>query len=141
MNYREFKQKQENEANQYTEGKIYFAFGFSETEVKEKLDKQGVNGAEVVGIGAGAYVLKECYDDVLRFFDKQAKELKEYTLNNLNDVLTYEFANYEIEISLSYTYRSFLIEVLGFSEKEIEENKTEINRAIQDYKKDFYEHN
>jgi len=141
LNYLEFKKKQEEKANEFTKGKIYFAFGTSEEEVKTKLEAQGVNVENIVGVGAGTYILKECYDDVLKFFDKQAKEFKEFTLNNLHDVLTYEFANHELEISLSYSYRSFLTEWVGLTEEEIEENKDEINKAIADYRTDFYKHN
>ena len=141
MNYREFKQKQEEEANQFTKGKIFFAFGTSEEEVKTKLEEEGVSVEEVVGVGAGTYILKKYYDDVLKFFDKQGKEFKEFTLNNLHDVLTYEFANYELEISLSYSYKSFLTEHIGLTEEEIDENKDEIKKAIADYKDDFYKHN
>lgn len=141
MNYREFKQKQEEEANQFTKGKIFFAFGTSEEEVKTKLEEEGVSVEEVVGVGAGTYILKKYYDDVLKFFDKQGKEFKEFTLNNLHDVLTYEFANYELEISLSYSYKSFLTEHIGLTEEEIDENKEEIKKAIADYKDDFYKHN
>ena len=142
MNYREFKQKQEEEANAFIDGKMFFAFGTTEQEVKDKLKNDyGVDASEVVGVGAGTYILKESYEEVLKFFDKQAKELKEFTLNNLNDVLTYEFANHELEISLSYSYRSFLTEWVGLSEEEIDDNKEEINRAIKDYREDFYKHN
>ena len=142
MDYREFKAKQEEEANSFTNGKMFFSFGATEEEVKRKLkENYNVNAEDVVGIGAGTYILKDSYEDVLKFFDKQAKELKEFTLNNLNDVLTYEFANHELEISLSYSYRSFLIQWVGLTEEEIEANKEEINKAIQDYKEDFYKHN
>ena len=141
MNYKEFKEEQEKKTKEFTEGKLFFAFGTSEEEVKTKLEKQGVSVENVVGIGAGGQILKEYYDDVLTFFEKQSKELKEFTLNNLHDVLTYEFANHELEISLSYSYRSFLTEWIGFTEAEIEENKEEIDKAIADYKEDFYKYN
>ena len=141
MNYKEFKEEQEKKANEFTEGKLFFAFGTTEEQVKTKLEKQCVSVENVVGIGAGGYILKEYYDDVLKFFDKQSKELKEFTLNNLNEVLVYEFANYELEISLSYSYKTFLTSVLGFTEAEIEKNKDEINKAIADYKEEFYKYN
>ena len=141
LNYLEFKEEQEKKANECIDGKVYFAFGTSKEEVKTKLEEQGVSVENVVGIGAGGYILKECYDDVLKFFVKQSKELKEFTLNNLNEALVCEFANYELEISLSYSYKTFLTDVLGFTEAEIEENKDEINKAIADYKEDFYKYN
>ena len=59
----------------------------------------------------------------------------------MHDVLTYEFANYELEVSLSYSYKSFLTEHIGLTEEEIDENKDEIKKAIADYKDDFYKHN
>lgn len=141
MTYTEFKKAQEEKANEFTKDKMFFAFGTSEDEVKAKLEEQGVDANDVVGVGAGTYILKDSYDDVMKFFDNQGKEFKEYTLNNLNDVLTYEFANHELEISLSYSYRSFLTEWVGLTDEEIEENKDEIKKAIADYRKDFYEHN
>lgn len=142
MNYREFKAKQEEEANEFTESKLFFVFGTTEEEVKRKLKEEyNVEASEVVGIGAGTYIRKVDYNEVMKFFDKQAKEFKEFSLANLYDVLTYEMANHELEISLSYSYRSFLTEWLGFTEAEIEENKDEINKAIADYKEDFYKYN
>ena len=50
-------------------------------------------------------------------------------------------ANHELEISLSYSYRSFLTDWLGLTEEEIEDNKEEIEKAIKDYRIDFYKHN
>ena len=142
MNYREFKAKQEEEANEFTEDKLYFVFGTSEEEVRRKLKEEyNVEAEDVVGIGAGTYIKKENYTDVMKFFDKQAKEFKEFTLANLYDVLTYEMANHELEISLSYSYRSFLTDWLGLTEEEIEDNKEEIEKAIKDYRIDFYKHN
>ena len=140
LNYLEFKKQQEEKANEFTDGKIYFAFGTSE-EVKTKLEEQGVSVEDVVGIGAGGYILRECYDDVLKFFVKQSKDLKEFTLKHLNEALMYEFANYELEISISYTYKTFLTNVLGFTEAEIVANRPEIDKAIADYKEDFYKYN
>jgi len=142
MNYREFKEEQEKKANEFTEGKLFFAFGTTEEEVKRKLKEDyNVESSEVVGIGAGTYIKKENYKEVMQFFDQQAKEFKEFSLANLYDVLTYEMANHELEISLSYSYRSFLTDWLGLTEEEIEDNKEEIEKAIKDYRIDFYKHN
>ena len=142
MNYKEFKEEQEKKANEFTEGKLFFAFGTTEEEVKRKLKEDyNVESSEVVGIGAGTYIKKENYKEVMQFFDQQAKEFKEFSLANLYDVLTYEMANHELEISLSYSYRSFLTDWLGLTEEEIEDNKEEIEKAIKDYRIDFYKHN
>lgn len=142
MNYREFKKEQERKANEFTEDKLFFAFGTTEEEVKRKLKEEyNVESSEVVGIGAGTYIKKENFNEVMQFFDQQAKEFKEFSLANLYDVLTYEMANHELEISLSYSYRSFLTDWLGLTEEEIEDNKEEIEKAIKDYRIDFYKHN
>lgn len=141
MTYEELLKQHKEEANSFTDDKLFFAFGTTENEVKSKLEEQGVKVDDIVGIGAGGYIKKEYYNDLLIMMDRQAKELKEYTLNNLNEVLTHEFANYELEINFDYSYRTFLIDVLGFTEKEIEDNKDEINKAINDYRTEFYKHN
>lgn len=142
MNYKEFKEEQEKKANEFTEGKLFFAFGTTEEVVKRKLKEDyNVESSEVVGIGAGTYIKKEDFNEIMQFFDQQAKEFKEFSLANLYDVLTYEMANHELEISLSYSYRSFLTDWLGLTEEEIEANKEEIDKAIADYRKEFYEHN
>ena len=142
MNYIEFKKLKEEEANEFTKDKLFFALGFSEEEVRRKLKEEyNVEAEDVVGIGAGAYILKDSYNDVMKFFDKQAKEFKEFRLANIYDSLTYEFANHELEINIGYSYRSFLIEELDFTEEEIEANKEEILKAVNDYRIDFYKHN
>ena len=142
MNYKEFKEEQEKKSNEFTEGKLFFAFGTTEEEVKRKLKEDyNVESSEVVGIGAGTYIKKEKFKEVMQFFDQQAKEFKEFSLANLYDVLTYEMANHELEISLSYSYRSFLTDWLELTEEEIEDNKEEIEKAIKDYRIDFYKHN
>ena len=142
MNYKEFKEEQEKKSNEFTEGKLFFAFGTTEEGVKRKLKEDyNLESSEVVGIGAGTYIKKEDFKEVMQFFDQQAKEFKEFSLANLYDVLTYEMANHELEISLSYSYRSFLTDRLGLTEEEIEANKEEIEKAIKDYRIDFYKHN
>ena len=142
MNYKEFKEEQEKKANEFTEGKLFFAFGTTEEEVKRKLKEDyNVESSEVVGIGAGTYIKKENYSDVMKFFSKQAEEFKEFSLANLYDVLTYEFANHELEINLDYSYKSFVIEWIGLTEEEFNANEEEILKAVNDYRKDFYKHN
>ena len=101
MNYIEFKKLKEEEANEFTKDKLFFALGFSEEEVRRKLKEEyNVEAEDVVGIGAGAYILKDSYNDVMKFFSKQAEEFKEFRLANIYDSLTYEFANHELEINI-----------------------------------------
>lgn len=77
MNYKEFKEEQEKKANEFTKGKVFFAFGNTEEKVKRKLKEDyNVESSEVVGIGAGTYIKKEDYKEVMQFFDQQAKEFK-----------------------------------------------------------------
>ena len=66
MNYLEFKKQQEEKANEFTEGKLFFAFGTTEEEVKRKLKEDyNVESSEVVVIGAGTYIKKEDYKEVM----------------------------------------------------------------------------
>lgn len=142
MNYTEFRKLKEKEANEFTKDKLFFSFGFTEEEVRRQLKEDyNVEAEDVVGIGAGTYILKDSYTDVMKFFSKQAEEFKQFRLANIYDSLLFEFGNHELEINLDYSYRSFLTEELDFTEEEIEANKSEINKAIQDYRTDFYKHN
>lgn len=141
MNYRELKKKHEEEASAFSKGKIYFVFGSSEEEIIEKLEAKGVKASEVASMGAGGYIRKEYIEAFDSLIDKQQKEKKEYALANVYEVVYHELANYEAEISLSYSYNDILRIIIGFSEEEIEANKEEINKAMKDYRKDFYEHN
>ena len=141
MNYIEFKQMQHEEANTFSDGKLYFIFETTEEKVIEKLAENGLRPEEVVSIGSGTFIKKTDYEDFINFFSNQAKAFKEFSLNNIYDVLIYELANHELEINLGYSYKSFLTDWLDLSEEEIESNKEEINRAIKDYKENFYKHN
>ena len=60
---------------------------------------------------------------------------------NVYEVTKNELWNYEIEMSLSYSYDEFLAKIIGLEPEEIEANKEEIDKAIDDYRKEFYEHN
>jgi hypothetical protein len=137
----EFKKMQESKANEFINNKIFIAFGTTKEEVTRKLEEQGADTSSIIGLGAGAYVQEKDYKETMKFFDKIAKENHEFTLNNIYEVCKYEFGNYEMEISLSYTYDSFLREVLDLTTEEIKANVADINRAIKDYKKEFWEAN
>ena len=62
-------------------------------------------------------------------------------MKHLKEVLKHEFADYELEISLSYTYTTFMKDMIGLTENEIKENQNEIREAIEEYKEEFYKYN
>lgn len=141
MNYKELKKKHEEEASEFSKDKIYFVFGSSKEEVIEKLAEKGVKPEEVYSMGAGGYIKKEYAEAFDSLVEKQAKEKKEYALANVYEVVYHELANYEAEISLSYSYNDILTIIIGFTPEEIEDNKEEINKAMKDYREDFYKYN
>lgn len=141
MNYEELKAKHEEESSAFSKDKIYFIFGSTEEEIIEKLEAKGVKPSEVASMGAGAYIKKEYIEDFDSLIEKQQKEKKEYALANVYEVVYHELANYEAEISLSYSYHDILTIIIGFSEEEIKANESEINKAMKDYKEDFYKYN
>ena len=92
-------------------------------------------------IGAGGYILKEYTSEFYEIINRHFDEKKEYTLNNIYEVVKYYLWDFEMEISISMTLKELLEDFLDLSQEQIKQNATEINRAIDDYKKEFYECN
>ena len=141
MNYKELKAKQEEELNSFSKGNIIVILASSEEEIKNKLFEENITKEDVVYLGAGLYLKKEAIPEYNELIKRHDKEYYEYFFNNVYEVVKYEAANYEMEISLSYSYDEFLNKIIGLSDEEIAANKDEINKAIADYRKEFYEHN
>jgi len=141
LNYKELKAKQEEELNSFSKGNIIVILASSEEEIKNKLIEENITKEDVVYLGAGLYLKKEAIPEYNELIKRQDKEYYEYFFNNVYEVVKYEAANYEMEISLSYSYDEFLNKIIGLSDEEIAANKDEINKAIADYRKEFYEHN
>ena len=141
MNYKELKAKQEEELNSFSKGNIIVILASSEEEIKNKLIEENITKEDVVYLGAGLYLKKEAIPEYNELIKRHDKEYYEYFFNNVYEVVKYEAANYEMEISLSYSYDEFLNKIIGLSDEEIAANKNEINKAIADYRKEFYEHN
>lgn len=139
-NVREFREKQSEEFNEFSEGNVFWLFG-SKEEAIETLAKEGLTIEDVVDIGLGGYLRKTKIDEYKALRDKQRIERHDFIMNNLYDSLIYYLWDYEIEISLSYTYEDVPKILLELSDEEIEANQEVINKAFKDYKKEFYELN
>jgi len=140
MTYKELLDKHSKEANEFSKDKIYFIFGSEET-VNQKINELGHTPKDFIYIGGGGYLLKEYETEFNKLTDKQAKEKKEYLLANVYEVVNYYYWDYEVYISINYDYNNILTELLGMTPEEIEANKDEINRAREDYIKEFEELN
>jgi len=141
MNYREFKAKQEEETNEFSKDNIIVILENTKEKALAKLEAEGLTVEDIVNLGAGLYLKKTSVPEYEALVEKQAKEYHEYLLANVYEVVNYELWNYETEISLSYTYNDVLTKIVGLTAEEIEANKVEIDKAIADYKKEFYELN
>ena len=140
MTYKELLEKLQTEANEMSKDKIFFFFG-SENEIKDKMKAKGLQPNDLVYLGAGGYVKKEYADEVNTFLDNQQQQKKDYALANPYEVVKHYCRDYEIEISLSYTYLDVVYILMDFTKEEALERKDEINRAFKDYKREFYEVN
>ena len=140
MNYREFKEKQESEFNEFSKDNIIVLLGTKE-EGLAKLEAKGLSVEDVVNLGYGSYLKKEAVPEYEEITERLDKEKHEYVLANVYEAVIYECWNYEIEISLSFTYEDVITKILGLSSEEIEANESEIKKAFKDYKKEFYELN
>ena len=140
MDYKEFKEKQSKEFNSFIKGKVVILLG-TEEEALATLKEKGLTTSDLVNLGAGTYLIKKYLPEYEEFNKQQDKEYHEYLLANVYEVVNYELWNYETEISLSYSYNDVLTKIIGLSEEEIAANKVEIDKAIADYRKEFYELN
>lgn len=136
MTYKELLDKQTQEANEFSQDKIYFIFG-SEDQVYKELEETGHAIDDFIYIGGGGFLLKEYKDEFYNLLERQSDEKKAYLLANVYEVVNYYYWDYEVYISLSYDYDNILTELLGMTKEEIEANKDEINRAREDYIKEF----
>ena len=137
MDYGDLLKRHEEEASTFSEGKIYFIFVSTEAELIEELNKRGLTPEDVRSIGGGGYIKKEYVKDFSDLLTRHAKEKKEYTLNNIYEVVLYYCWDYELYISISYDLDTMLTDLLDLSPEEIKANKKEINKAWRDYKREF----
>ena len=77
MTYKELLKKHEDETNQMVkDGKILYFIGDTE-KIKQDMEDKGIQQDQLVYIGAGAYVKKECADEVNGMFDRHAEEQRQ----------------------------------------------------------------
>ena len=136
MTYKELLDKQTQEANEFSQDKIYFIFG-CENEIYKELKETGHSLDEFINIGGGGFLLKEYKNEFYNLLDRHADERKAYLLANVYEVVNYYYWDYEVYISLEYDYNNILTELLGMTKEEIEANKDEIDRAREDYIREF----
>lgn len=137
MDYEDLLKRHEKEASTFSEGKIYFIFASNETEFLNKLEEKGLKPEDLRSLGAGGYIKKEYVKDFQDILLRHEKEKKEYTLNNIYEVVSYYCWDYELYISMSYDLDSMLTDLIGLTPEEIKANNKEIKRAWRDYKKEF----
>ena len=137
MDYKELRERHTEELNTFSKDKIYFIFVSTESELIRELNKRGLAPEDVRSIGGGGYIKKEYVKDFSDILTRHAKEKKEYTLNNIYEVVLYYCWDYELYISISYDLDTMLTDLLELTPEEIQANQEEINRAWRDYKKEF----
>ena len=137
MDYKELRERHTEELNTFSKDKIYFIFVSTESELIRELNKRGLAPEDVRSIGGGGYIKKEYVKDFSDILTRHAKEKKEYTLNNIYEVVLYYCWDYELYISISYDLDTMLTDLLDLTPEEIKANQTEINRAWNDYKREF----
>lgn len=80
--YKKYNETLQNLFNEKTKDKLYYAFGFNDEEVIDKLNGYGLNLSELVSIGYGGYLKKEYvdyYKKLNKYIYRTKKEfLKDY---------------------------------------------------------------
>ena len=112
-------------------------FAFSNKQLEELLIKLNASPKDLYHIGAGTFILKDRYQDLIdlsNYYDKKLNELmKDY--NFALSGFTYELANHEYNIT--YDYDSTL-EALNLTEEEILNNDV-LLKAFKEAKKTIIE--
>ena len=72
---------------------------------------------------------------------RHSKEKHDYLMANIYEVVKHYLWDFEMEISISMTLNELLYDFLGLTKDQVKENANIINKAIDDYKKEFYECN
>lgn len=137
MDYKELRDRHTEELNEFSKDKIYFIFVSTETELIRELNKRGLSPEDVRSIGGGGYIKKEYVKQFNDILVRHSKEKKEYTLNNIYEVVLYYCWDYELYISISYDLDTMLTDLLDLTPEEIKANDKEIKRAWRDYKREF----
>lgn len=138
MTIRELLDKHAKETNEFTnDEKIIIMFGSSENEILKQIEAKGLKPNDLINLGGGVWLKKEYENEFNNLIEKQFKEKKEYTLNNIYEVVNFYLWDYEAYISLTYTLDDILTDLLKLTPEEIEANKDEINRAREDYIREF----
>ena len=139
MNYKELLNQHDKEMNEFSEKYIYWIFGTNESDIIHQMDELGLSLDDLISIGNSGYIEKENYDSFVQLQKRIKKEHKQYMLNNVYEVVYYQCWNLEMELSLSYTYNDLIYKVLDFSYAESKKHGLEIEKALSDYRREFYE--
>lgn len=130
--YIEMKNRHQKEYNDFTEGRIFYAF--SDKQFKEGMERLGLAPDDTDKIysmgGAGAFILRTESKARKELFDRFEKEEKEAIANDkdgtgyIKEMFEYEMANHEY----GYTYDiTDTLDCLGITMKEINSNQALLN--------------
>lgn len=136
MSYYELKTKQQEEFDNFSNK--YILCAFTKEDFNKELSKHNLKEEDVVRIISGSYISKENVDKLNNLLIKQQKEKYDYTINHVKEVVKHELANYEAEISMSYTYAEIISQIIGLTEEDQTKYRKEIKEAVEEYKEDFY---
>lgn len=131
--YRKFIEEKQKEFDNFKG----IGFAFSNKQFEEMLIKLNASPKDLYDLGAGTFILKDRYKDLIdlsNYYDKKLNELmKDY--NFALSGFTYELANHEYNIT--YDYDSTL-EALNLTEEEILNNDV-LLKAFKEAKKTIIE--
>ena len=93
MTYKNLLDRQNQEANEFSQDKIYFIFG-SENEIYKQLEETGHSVDDFINIGGGGFLLKEYKNEFYNLLERHGQERKAYLLANVYEVVNYYYWDY-----------------------------------------------
>lgn len=141
MKYRELKEKQQNEFNQFPLGAA-----FSEKQFNEMMEKWGLKPTDtdkIYSIGAGCFIRKSDSNALDELFKRQKQERQQAMDEDLTgegyiyEMFEYELANHEYGYTRDLTDT---LDALGYTEEDIEKDKKllkGLKKALKNYKEKY----
>ena len=105
MTYKELKERQQKEVNDFP-----FGFAFSNEQFDEMMNEWGLDSKndlnKIVSIGAGGFVQKKDLNAMHEMFDRHSQELKDLRKNikEMQEAFFYQMCNHEYGINLQRDY-------------------------------------
>lgn len=130
MTYRELKEKQQQEINDFP-----FMWAFGQQQFDEMIAKNNVKISDIYSIGSGGYIRKTDAQSMKEMFSRHKKELAaaRKQIKFLKEAFLYEMANHEYYLTFD---SDVVLAACGVTEEDYQNNE-DVRKAWKAAKKEY----